>query len=92
MIRIDRIMLFTENKVNQFNKKMANDTLCLIDKTIAYLIKMLRKLKIRLKTMNLKKSERKNIEQKQTKTILQYTQNVNQRVVVNCVISISIEI
>ena len=92
MIRIDRIMLFTENKVNQFNKKMDNDTLCLIDKTIAYLIKMLRKLKIRLKTMNLKKPERKNIKQKQTKTILQYTQNVKQRVLVNCVISISIEI
>ena len=43
---------------------MDNDTLCLIDKTIAYLIKMLRKLKIRLKTMNLKKPERKNIKQK----------------------------
>ena len=52
MIRIDRIMLFIENKANQFNKKMDNDTLCLIDETIAYLIKMLRKSKIRLKTIS----------------------------------------
>ena len=52
MVRIDRIMLFIENKANEFNKKMDNDTLCLIDETIAYLIKMLRKLKIRLKTIS----------------------------------------
>ena len=31
---------------------MDNDTLCLIDETIAYLIKMLRKSKIRLKTIS----------------------------------------
>ena len=52
MVRIDRIMLFIENKANEFNKKMDNDTLCLIDETIAYLIKMLRKSKIRLKTIS----------------------------------------
>ena len=45
-------MLFIENKANEFNKKMDNDTLCLIDETIAYLIKMLRKSKIRLKTIS----------------------------------------
>ena len=44
-------MLFIENKANEFNKKMDNDTLCLIDE-IAYLIKMLRKSKIRLKTIS----------------------------------------
>ena len=52
MVRIDRIMLFIENKANEFNKKMDNDTLCLIDEIMAYLIKMLRKLKIRIKTIS----------------------------------------
>ena len=52
MVRIDRIMLFIENKANEFNKMMNNDALCLVDETITYLIKMLRKSKIRLKTIS----------------------------------------
>ena len=56
MIRIDHIMLFIENKANEFNKKMDNDTLCLIDETIAFLIKMLRKSKTRLKTISVYQS------------------------------------
>ena len=53
MVRIDRIMLFIENKANEFNKMMNNYTLCLVDETITYLIKMLRKSKIRLKTISI---------------------------------------
>ena len=56
MIRIDHIMLFVENKANEFNKKMDNDTLCLIDETIAFLIKMLRKSRTRLKTISVYQS------------------------------------
>ena len=51
MVRIDRIMLLIGNKANEFNKKIDNDTPCVIDETIAYLITMLIKSKIRLKTI-----------------------------------------
>ena len=53
MVRIDRIMLLIGNKANEFNKKIDNDTPCVIDETIAYLITMLIKSKIRLKTISI---------------------------------------
>ena len=53
MVRIDRIMLLIGNKANEFNKKIDNDTPCLIDETIAYLITMLIKSEIRLKTISI---------------------------------------